>query len=124
MAPPSPTRPSRGQLCQLFVGASPAVATAITLAAPGEVLQVLDPRPLLDEAAAIAARYGGTGLLIAESLAAGLAQASSPQTGHGDRPTSACNRDWRRPPVPVGCGRLLITDLAAQRPLRDQVVVR
>jgi len=37
-----------------------------------EVLQVLDPRPLLDEAAAIAARFGGTGLLIAESLAAGL----------------------------------------------------
>jgi hypothetical protein len=37
------------------------------------VLQVLDPRPLLDKAASIAARYGGTGLLIAESLAAGLA---------------------------------------------------
>lgn len=37
-----------------------------------EVLQVLDPRPRLDDAAAIAARYGGTGLLIAETLAAGL----------------------------------------------------
>lgn len=37
-----------------------------------EVFQVVDPRPLLDEAAAIAARYGGTGLLIAETLAAGL----------------------------------------------------
>lgn len=37
-----------------------------------EVFQVLDPRPLLDDAAAIAARYGGTGLLIAETLAAGL----------------------------------------------------
>jgi hypothetical protein len=36
------------------------------------VLEILDPRPLLDEAAAIAARYGGTGLLVAESLAAGL----------------------------------------------------
>ncbi len=34
--------------------------------------EVLDPRPLLDEAAAIAARYGG-GLLVAETLAAGLA---------------------------------------------------
>ena len=33
---------------------------------------MLDPRPLLDDAAAIAARYGGTGLLIAETLAAGL----------------------------------------------------
>jgi hypothetical protein len=38
-----------------------------------EVLSVLDPRPLLDEAASIAARYGNTGLLIAESLIAGLA---------------------------------------------------
>ena len=38
-----------------------------------EVLVVLDPRPLLDEAAAIAARYGGTGWLIAETLAVGVA---------------------------------------------------
>jgi len=38
-----------------------------------EVLQVLDPRPLLDDAAVIAARYGGTGWLIAETLAAGIA---------------------------------------------------
>ena len=37
------------------------------------VFGVLDPRPLLDEAAIIAARYGGTGWLIAETLAAGLA---------------------------------------------------
>jgi len=38
-----------------------------------EVLQVLDPRPLLDDAAILAARFGGTGLLTAEALAAGLA---------------------------------------------------
>jgi hypothetical protein len=38
-----------------------------------EVLQVLDPRPLLDEAAAIGARYRTGGLLIVETLAAGLA---------------------------------------------------
>ena len=37
------------------------------------MLQVLDPRSLLDEAAMVAARFGGTGLLIAESLVAGLA---------------------------------------------------
>jgi hypothetical protein len=36
-----------------------------------EILHILDSRLLLDDAAAIAARYGG-GLLIAESLAAGL----------------------------------------------------
>ena len=41
-----------------------------------EVLQVLDPRPLLHDAAAIAARYGGTGWLIAETLAAGVAYGS------------------------------------------------
>ncbi len=34
---------------------------------------MLDSRPLLDDAAAIAARYRRTGLLIAETLAAGLA---------------------------------------------------
>lgn len=38
-----------------------------------EVLQVLDPRPLLDEAAAIGAHYRTGGLLIVETLAAGLA---------------------------------------------------
>lgn len=38
-----------------------------------EVLQVLDSRPLLDPAASIAARYHAGGLLIAETLAAGLA---------------------------------------------------
>ena len=41
-----------------------------------EVLQVLDPRPLLDDAAAIAARFRTTGLLIAETLAAGVAHGS------------------------------------------------
>jgi hypothetical protein len=33
---------------------------------------VLDPRPRLDEAAQIAARYGKTGWLIAETVTAGL----------------------------------------------------
>jgi hypothetical protein len=37
-----------------------------------EVLEVADPRPLLDEAAQITAGYGGTGWLTAETLAAGL----------------------------------------------------
>ncbi|HLI54788.1 MAG TPA: hypothetical protein VKU88_10715 [Acidimicrobiales bacterium] len=38
-----------------------------------EVVQVLDPRPLLDEAASIGARYRTGGLLVTETLAAGLA---------------------------------------------------
>ena len=37
------------------------------------MFSVLDPRPLLDEAAIVAARFGGTGLIMAETLAAGLA---------------------------------------------------
>jgi hypothetical protein len=41
-----------------------------------ELFQVIDPRPLLDDAAILAARFGGTGLLIAETLAAGLAHGS------------------------------------------------
>ena len=61
-----------GQLSQLFEGASRAVVTAVRWPHP-EVLQVLDPRPLLDKAAQVAASYGGTGWLVAESLAAGLA---------------------------------------------------
>lgn len=36
------------------------------------MLQILDPRPLLDEAAAITARYRSSGLLVGETLAAGL----------------------------------------------------
>lgn len=36
------------------------------------MLEILDPRPLLDEAARIAAAYGGTGLLVAESVTAAL----------------------------------------------------
>jgi hypothetical protein len=72
------------RLLQRVHGASTGQLSRLLAALPGgdlgvvrwphpEVLQVLDPRPLLDEAAAIAARYGGTGLLVAESLAAGLA---------------------------------------------------
>jgi hypothetical protein len=38
-----------------------------------EVVQILDPRPLLDEAASIGARYRTGGLLMVETLAAGLA---------------------------------------------------
>lgn len=60
-----------GQLSQLFVGASPAVINAIRWPHP-EVIQILDPRPLLDRAAILTARFGG-GLLIGETLAAALA---------------------------------------------------
>ena len=42
-----------------------------------EMLQVLDPRPLLDDAAALAARFGNTGWLVAETLAAGRRYGSS-----------------------------------------------
>jgi hypothetical protein len=37
-----------------------------------EIFSVLDSRPLLDEAAQIATRYGGAGWLVSETLAAGL----------------------------------------------------
>ena len=64
--------PRGGQLSQVLSPLSEPDRAALRWPHP-EVLQVLDPRPLLDEAAMIAARFGGTGLLIAESLAAGLA---------------------------------------------------
>lgn len=45
-----------------------------TLRAPDPaVLEVLDPRPRLDEAARLAARYGNTGWHVAETVVAGLA---------------------------------------------------
>lgn len=64
--------PRSGQLSQILALLPEPDRAALRHPHP-EVLQVLDPRPLLDDAAAIAARYGGTGLLIAETLAAGLA---------------------------------------------------
>lgn len=62
--------PGDGQLSQILAQLSDAGRDAIRHPHP-QVLAVLDPRPVLDDAAALAARYGG-GLLIAESLAAGL----------------------------------------------------
>jgi len=63
--------PRGGQLTRIVAGLSDAGRDAVRHPHP-QVLEVLDPRPLLDEAAAIAARYGGTGWLIAETLAAGV----------------------------------------------------
>ena len=60
--------PGSGQLSQLLAEAD---RQAIRRPHP-EVLQILDPQPLLDEAAAIGARYGSAGLLVGETLAAGL----------------------------------------------------
>jgi hypothetical protein len=62
--------PSGGQLSQRLAALPGRDLTVVRHPHP-EVLQILDPRPLLDEAAALAARYGG-GLLLAETLVAGL----------------------------------------------------
>ena len=64
--------PAGGQLSQLLAALPGGDLTVVRFPHP-EVLQVLDPRPLLDAAASLAARYGAGGLLIAETLAAGLA---------------------------------------------------
>lgn len=64
--------PSGGQLSQLLAEL-PGSDLAVVRYPHPELLQVLDPRPLLDEAAQIAARYRAGGLLVAETLAAGLA---------------------------------------------------
>jgi len=63
--------PSGGQLSQIVAALSTAGRDALRFPHP-EVFRVLDSRPILDEAAQIAVRYGGTGWLISETLAAGL----------------------------------------------------
>lgn len=65
--------PGTGQLSQLLNGLGPTDRDVLRHPHP-EVLEIIDPRPLLDPAAAIAARYGTAGLLVAETLAAGLAR--------------------------------------------------
>lgn len=59
-----------GQLSRLLAQLSETGRLAVRFPHP-EVFQVLDPRPLLDEAAALAARFNNTGWLTAETLAAG-----------------------------------------------------
>ena len=60
--------PGAGQLSQLLGDAD---QQAIRRPHP-EVLQILDPRPLLDQAAAFGAAYRSAGLLVCETLAAGF----------------------------------------------------
>ena len=63
--------PSGGQLSQLLAGLPTTDLTVARFPHP-EVLQILDPRPLLDSAAQIAAHHRAGGLLTCETLAAGL----------------------------------------------------
>ncbi|MBI2705045.1 MAG: hypothetical protein HYX32_07115 [Actinobacteria bacterium] len=63
--------PGTGQLSRLLATLGPDDQLVLRHPHP-EVLEVLDPRPLLDDAAAINARYRSAGLLVAESLCAGL----------------------------------------------------
>ncbi len=63
--------PRGGQLTRILAAVSDTGRSALRWPHP-EVFQVLDPRPLLDDAARLAARYGG-GLRNAEILAAGMA---------------------------------------------------
>jgi hypothetical protein len=67
--------PGTGQLSQRLAALS-AMDLAVVRHPHPEILQVLDPRPMLDDAARLAAAYGG-GLLIAESLAAALVHGRS-----------------------------------------------
>lgn len=64
-------QPGTGQLTGILEQLTPAGRDSLRSPHP-EVLQIIDPRPLLDEAAAIGARYRTGGLLVTETLAAGL----------------------------------------------------
>ena len=64
--------PAGGQLSELLASLPQSDLSVVRFPHP-EILQILDPRPLLDVAAQIAGRHHAGGLLIAETLAAGLA---------------------------------------------------
>lgn len=63
--------PGPGRLTQLLASLPGDDLGVVRFPHP-EVLAIIDPRPLLDHAARLAARYGG-GLLTCETLAAGIA---------------------------------------------------
>ena len=63
--------PGEGQLSQILAQLSVADRDVLRQPDP-DILQILDLRPLLDDAAIIAAHYGNAGLLVAETVAAGL----------------------------------------------------
>lgn len=67
-------KPRGGQLTAMLSDVSDLARSALRWPHP-EVLQILDPRPLLDDAAWLAARFGG-GLRNAEILAAGMAHSA------------------------------------------------
>lgn len=66
-----------GQLSRLLGDVSAIGRLAVRFPHP-DVLQVLDPRPLLDEAATLAARFGNTGWLVAETLVVAMAERRQP----------------------------------------------
>jgi hypothetical protein len=74
--------PGGGQLTALLTPLSPSDRDAIRFPHP-ELVRVLDSRVILDEAAQIAAHWGG-GWLIAETLAAGLNNGRALWFGHSD----------------------------------------
>ena len=64
-------KPAGGQLSRILSEFTDGELLSIRFPHP-EVLHILDPRPLLDDAAAINARHNAGGWLISETLAAGL----------------------------------------------------
>ncbi len=63
--------PGNGQLSQLLALLPENDREALRSPHP-HVVEILDPRPYLDEAAQISARFGGTGWLVAEAITAAL----------------------------------------------------
>jgi hypothetical protein len=88
-------KPAGGQLSAIIAGLTEDELTALRFPHP-EVLQILDPRPLLDDAALINARYNAGGWLISESLAAAVVHRRQlwfgRETNVGDRLASAADR--------------------------------
>lgn len=76
-------RPGAGRLSQRLAALSDVGREAVRRPHP-DIVEVLDSRPLLDQAAQIGARYRTGGLLVTETLAAGLLHGRRLFFGTGD----------------------------------------
>ncbi|HEX3424887.1 MAG TPA: hypothetical protein VHT30_02065 [Acidimicrobiales bacterium] len=89
-------QPGTGRLSEILAGLSNSGRESIRRPHP-DIVQVLDPRPLLDQAASIGARYRTGGLLITETPRCGPDPSAGPLFRHRRQRRPPSRRDRCRP---------------------------